>query len=542
VSARGRSGVRSPGLGRRGLLAALGGTAGCSVLGLGSETSDLPAWKKATSCRAGGCVTVDVHCHDFNGSDLPITGFITHIFPAPRAFTRPLAERLHRQINALSPSGREELADLLPAIASAAGPVRPPAPATTMRALKAGLAGLLDSESTALPPGTEQTLERLLEVFDLVARPRYEVAARLATLYETVDLFTPALVDYEYWSADAPETPLIDQIRVHGRLAELAAGGKLGRKEARFHPLVPFDPLREVRARIEADQAQRYVPFRDEREFSPNMVFDASKAPKVAALENEPGLGALDLVRIAVEGHGFVGVKVYPPVGFLPIGNDCWSFHRDSGLGAKLDRALHALYAYCQALDVPILTHGSPGNGYAVGYNDLASPVGWARVLRQYPGLRLDLGHLGHLTGVDHERGFSACESWMRQSAWVMANHPNVYADMANSRLVFDGEYGKRFVPVLQAMFARYPVTRDRVMYGSDFWLNHLDPGTAHSVDAFSETCDSQFTDVPGLREKVMGANALRFLGFGDAPANQNRTRLRAYYGRINAAAPSWLG
>jgi hypothetical protein len=113
---------------------------------------------------------------------------------------------------------------------------------------------------------------------------------------------------------------------------------------------------------------------------------------------------------------------------------------------------------------------------------------------------------------------------------------------MANSKLVFDGEYGKRFVPVLQAMFARYPVTRDRVMYGSDFWLNHLDPGTAHSVDAFSETCDSQFTDVPGLRQKVMGANALRFLGFGDAPPNQNRTRLRAYYGRINAAAPGWLG
>src|SRR4051794_1308501 len=65
-------------------------------------------------------IVVDVHCHVFNASDLPITGFLAHhvpgltdlsdaITPIPEQILRKVVGTIHGWINVATPSGAEEL-------------------------------------------------------------------------------------------------------------------------------------------------------------------------------------------------------------------------------------------------------------------------------------------------------------------------------------------------------------------------------------------------------------------------------------------------
>ena len=82
-----------------------------------------------------------------------------------------------------------------------------------------------------------------------------------------------------------------------------------------------------------------------------------------------------------------------------------------------------------------ITTHASAANEYGLGLRELVAPERWRPVLEAYPSLRLNLGHFGHDYGVavpDATRG------WIHQAADLIESYPNVYADLANSPLVYD--------------------------------------------------------------------------------------------------------
>ncbi len=379
---------------------------------------------------------------------------------------------------------------------------------------------------------------------------RAEVAATLAQTYPTVDLFTPCMVDFDAWSNDAPKTPLADQLRLQERIAKLSIVDRIGRPGARIHPLVAFDPLREARGAISNDKDKSYRPFNANEVFREGTKWngaDALPAADGATWERSlaappPGATALTLVRYAIERGGFVGVKMYPPVGFKPIENAQWSHHQASGLGESLDLALRALYTYCEANDVPITVHASPANGYDLGYGDLAAPSRWAPVLKEFPKLRLNIGHFGHLAGVDAERGIEACEAWIRQASVLIQDNDYVFADMSNSQLPADDDYAKRFLDALHKTFDKHCRTKSRVMYGSDWWMNTLDENDAQFLNGFVARFDKAFDTA--TRQTLMGANALRYLGLlddaGKKPSvNQNRKRLQAFY--ATKPQPHWL-
>jgi predicted TIM-barrel fold metal-dependent hydrolase len=245
-------------------------------------------------------------------------------------------------------------------------------------------------------------------------------------------------------------------------------------------------------------------------------------------------------VRHAVEHAGFVGVKVYPTVGFLPLGNA--GVATDAVRGGALDRALRALYATCEAEEIPITAHASPSNQFALGYGELAAPAHWAPVLREFPNLRLNFGHFGHETGADGAEGVEARAAWMRQAAELIDAHAHVYADLSSSPLVYDEDYAARFGAHLQSLCARFKRLPARLMYGSDWWLNRFEPGADTAVAAFQRRLGDWLG--PGGRDAAMGRNALRFLGLLDeddrlAPSNRNHQRLRAFYGA--EPLPPWL-
>jgi predicted TIM-barrel fold metal-dependent hydrolase len=470
---------------------------------------------------------VDVHCHTFCSADLPIVGFVAHFIPGltelsrfvsrwPEVAVRAFVGAVATVPNAVAPAGDVELATLRAALArpgAAIGPV-PPLPPEILDLL---LEQLTKHLPFSVGPDKRRIIVRYLEALYLVAHPRAAIAASIAQLFPDVALFTPALVDYDAWSEDRAPTPLWQQVLVQESIARLALQGRIGRADARFHPFVAFDPRRQLEGPAD----------------TPSKAGAPTPTPTAAS-------SALDLVRYAIGAGGFLGVKLYPPVGFAPADNE--HLRHELPFAKRLDGALEALYAYCEAAEVPILTHASAANEYGLGLHRFVSPAHWRPVLEKHPNLRLDFGHFGHDYGVPAAGPpKESAEAWIYQAAAIIERHPNVYADLSNSPLVYDAAYGQRLCALLADVIARYPKVRRRLMYGSDWWLSGLDPDAAFAVERFRATLGG-LLGPDGLAD-VTGRNALRFLGFLDDEGRPRggaaAARLRQFY--AGARLPSWL-
>ncbi|HLK93627.1 MAG TPA: amidohydrolase family protein [Polyangia bacterium] len=475
-------------------------------------------------------VAVDVHCHTFCSADLPIVGFVAHFIPGltelsrfvsrwPEVAVRAFVGAVAKLPDAAAPTAEVELGRLRDLAAHAGPPVAPvpPLPAELLDMLLEKLAKRLPF---TVGPEKRRIIERYLTTLYLVAHPRSAIAASLTDLFPSVSLFTPALVDYDAWSEDRAPTPLWQQILVQEQIARLSTLGRIGRADARFHPFVAFDPRRQVEGLARAGKP--------------------ASAPTAAPATPGAGSSALDLVRYAIEAAGFLGVKIYPPVGFAP--GDNVHLRADLPFAAGLDGALEALYAYCAGAEAPILTHTSSANEYGLGLHRLASPLHWAPVLERHPTLRLNFGHFGHDYGVaDPAAPKPTPDAWISQAAALIEGHPNVYADLSNSPLVYDAAYRQRLVPLLGDVIARYPKVKRRLMYGSDWWLSGLDPDADAAVEQFRATLGG-LLGPEGLAD-LMGRNALRFLGFLDDDGRPRNgaaaARLRKFYSGVTF--PSWL-
>jgi predicted TIM-barrel fold metal-dependent hydrolase len=508
----------------------------------GSDTRVAGPFRPAPRCDATACTTVDVHCHVFNASDLPIAAFVSSVAPVPERLLRRLATWFQERLQRWTPSADEELATLASAFD---GPVIRRDSGATVAGINR-LLGAVPLPDSPRAGSAARSLQRLVVLLDQVHRPRARVAAAMIETYPTVDLFTPCLVDFDGWARGVSESPLAAQIRVQERLTRLSIRGRLGREGARMHSFVAFNPLRDVLKKIRGQPD--YRPYGDDRAFVAGAAYQPAALPLPAAsgawhtrtCAPPAEGGGIELVRHAIETAGFVGVKLYPPVGFLPLGNA--EFQPDPALGKDLDLAMRAFFAYAEAEQIPITTHTSRSNGYRLGYGDLAAPGGWATVLAEFPRLRLNLGHFGHLEGIDAARGIAACEAWMRQAAVLMQKHPQVYADLSYSEIPIEQDYATEYLDVIEKVFDRFPCTRRRIMYGSDWWLNRLSANDHLHVDACHQVFEDRFGQTE--RKSVMGENALRFLGLlddaGRKPADSpTRRRLRAFYD--DQPLPRWL-
>jgi predicted TIM-barrel fold metal-dependent hydrolase len=363
---------------------------------------------------------------------------------------------------------------------------------------------------------TRRLFARYLDTLYLVAHPRAALSATLAEAYPSVSLFVPSLVDYDAWSDDRAPTPLATQILVQEQISRLSLRGRIGRPGARFHPFVAFDPRREV-----------------------EIAAAAGAPPPAGATPISAGSSAMEMVRYAIESAGFLGVKVYPAVGFAPLDNV--RLRPREALSPRIDAALRAFYAYCATEEVPITTHASAENEYGLGLHTLVAPERWRPVLASHPTLRLNFGHFGQDFGIDAKLGVRGPDAWIRQAAALMEWYPNVYADLSNSAVAYDPAYAVRFGGYLKEIAASFPKVKKRLMYGSDWWLSRLEPGAAGCLEAMRKLLSTVFR--PEEVADIMGRNALRFLGFLDddnrpRPGRAAR-RLRRLYGET--PTPIWL-
>ena len=117
----------------------------------------------------------------------------------------------------------------------------------------------------------------------------------------------------------------------------------------------------------------------------------------------------LTRIQEAVMTGGLMGVKLYPPIGFYPTGNATAAaagevypplLTQEPDYGQQLDDNLEALYQWCISQDMPLLAHCSYSQYPSAAAGLRAAPGGWQSVLERHPSLRLNIGHCGGLWSV----------------------------------------------------------------------------------------------------------------------------------------------
>ena len=472
--------------------------------------------------------TVDIHCHTFNADDLPVRGFIQRVAFDDNELAADIAMLVDVLIQGKAPGFLREqrrldamlATDSAPALGLLAAGAAPDLETET----DAALAELLVSEpalvrrlADRLPPSPEP-LSPAVEAFGvqgwrdrlsgarrairwvkLFGSYRVDVTRHLVAVFgvDEVDLFTPMLVDLGMGLHDQPGTTIREQIVLQEKISRLSMLGRLpGTTRARVHPFVGFDPRRQLTA--------------------PNDV----ETP-------------LDLVKVAVERYGFVGVKLYPPMGFRPIENTATPDMSEREATA-VDEVLREFYAWCEREQVPVTAHCNASNEAHSTYRDFSHPASWAKVLEKYPQLHLNLGHFG---GTD---GPLSQASWPRAAAALASRFEYLFADVGHHRIDQE-DVAVEYLAALQTLFGE-PATgamASRVMFGSDWLMLAILPRHGEFLATYRERYRATLGD--SATGAFMGLTALRFLGFDD-PDNRNCRRLRAHYKRwAPDRMPEWL-
>jgi predicted TIM-barrel fold metal-dependent hydrolase len=427
------------------------------------------------------------------------------------------------------------------------GPVLSPA-------AQQGLADAIVADVKAVSSGASgDDLARLFAMARIFLSYRIENVRTLdSTIKRSADmpdvrLYCPALVDFDSWLgvrlANA-STGLREQIGLMSQISLSTEASLL------VNGYMAFDPLRAA--------MQRLVPL--------NGVYDP-----------------LFLVRMAVSDYGFIGVKLYPPMGFRPWGNaganqdygrfaSRWMTDHHIALDrfeAKLDEVLAELYDWCLSEDVPILAHC--GNSQAAFEQSglRADPEHWEKLLqsrsprgKEYAGLRINLAHMGAVwchvdpaIGRPPERDpsdeYNRCQAaigWSEKLFKMLAAgganpiYPNLYADLADvaaiarddSRMSERDRDGRmKTIEVLQALI-RQSGQPERVLpkllYGTDWMFLAM----FAQFESFADGAAILAGRIGSTSDDLLWHNAARFLGLvkrgPDGRDSKTVARLRRFY------------
>ncbi len=490
--------------------------------------------------------TIDIHTHFFNGRDVPAIGFVQQTFlrdphghADPDMISTAFLKLLKTILLIDTPTAKQELA-----IVTGGAPITPPdmierrdqenvatalseyaagavpnpsglrvtpseesrildriAQEVDQESLRTGLqtprqqartlAGLIYAKGApgALTTGTQKEYRHLSPLLQsirwagLLTRGRRDILAEMQGLYggkTGVRVFSPSIVDFTYWfkTTENDVESVADQIEVVSAIAKRY-------QDALVLPFAPFCPLR-------------------------------------AALEREahPDWDSLRNVKSAIFERGFAGVKIYPPMGFKPIGNDAdvskWARRAPRGGGPALDRELERLYAWCVQNGVPIKAHATNSMGAGADTGRFAAPEEWRNVLSrpEFKELRVNLAHFGRFKETAPDAGKPAEQDWEETIAGMLGDFPGLYFDLGYWPVVTepDGADRERVMSRMREMIARVPLIAERMMYGSDWSMTGRVPGhQAYSAGVLIALGELGFA---GDRlQAVMGGNAARYLG-----------------------------
>jgi predicted TIM-barrel fold metal-dependent hydrolase len=276
-----------------------------------------------------------------------------------------------------------------------------------------------------------------------------------------IDQTLGALVDFDHWLDCPPRSAHEDQVKVFELMSRLSGGY--------MRPLIAYNP------------------------------WSASKNPEEAVKR------VVDAVTL----HGFVGVKLYPPNGFRPYGNEHFPIAmRGAPSPAALDTAMKALWYACEDLQIPVMAHTGESMGKNAAFNDGADPKGWGALLA------LSQGHPPPFVNLGHFGGDESSNDWTLQFAGQMQDPEGVkvFGDLAywsnlRSRYVNEPVYTAAHTRLATALQRSY--VAKRVMYGSDWHMLAQEPDwAAYPFDIAAAT-----HDLPINAADLFGNNAVSCFG-----------------------------
>lgn len=468
--------------------------------------------------------SIDAHAHFFNGADIDAAGYLSHSVAHSSPELQPFIEKMAPVVSALTllaPSAADEYARLmhangLPAAAALRmldehmGKRRAEISSQLTQAMREqGAAAEYDrtlrslaraAGAAVMPPDfndatVDEILATLYQPGETAAREgpadllgntlagviRF-VACMLQERWINLRLYRRAaepagiagvcgaMVNFDYWYCVARSSPR-DQMRLMALISRMSGGYML--------PLIAYNPLTDV----------------------------------------QEGGTSLQLVKDAITEYGYIGVKMYPPMGFQPYGN-----------GGKMDEYLLQLFVWCAREKVPVMAHANRSMGRDAAADEASAPAGWRALAAAMPAgltMRVNLGHLG---GDGNER---LPNQWTREFAALMGTPQGatLYGDLGMWSAL--RECRSASCPPLQRLqdgLQQYPQFGSRIMYGSDWFMMVKERDWQKYPAELARALA-----LSGLAMAALfRANAIACFALDDPV---RRGRLRAHLGKL----PDWL-
>lgn len=543
-----------------------------------------------------GPLTIDAHCHVFNGSDLQISPFLSKVAihagdgAVARAF-EALTDLVQNISWALAPRGERELMELAllkpcedeaaanrpadqkqrPYNYGGAGALRQQAHTVGRQELQAALKRTPQLQALQNHPPRAAHLTAL----DETTQTQLAAALLIKKLPSNVDDYLDGRSDKAFSAMSLSEksaSGIIDfllqnfqyrYVSVHQYLRTYNVPGKRV-VDLMLPSMVDYDWwLAEGRSTqttlpVQVQVAEQISILTGGRVHA-FVPFDPLK--QVAFELYGTGEDSLGLVQRAIRSHGCVGVKLYPPMGFAALGNadlrmpngtSYWA--RDwlpdltdrPDLGQRLDNAMRELFAWCVEEQVPVMAHTNISNGVTPEFEELAGAKYWAKALHDYPNLRISFGHFG---GVGGEKGLDQSKEFVElMSTAAGAPGQFAYADAAYFSEVLDGD--PKMLETLKDLYDHTVMKEgaalaNRFMYGTDWemTLAHGNVGNylsdwANLLQGIEARPAIKQAGLVGLSDKFFGQNAADWIGLRQG--EESRKRLNAFYAANGIDAPDW--
>ena len=301
-----------------------------------------------------------------------------------------------------------------------------------------------------------------------------------------------AMDDFDYWldGCDHPPSRLHEQMLLTEKLAKVSNGFIL--------PLMAYNPWSDLQS----------------------------------------GGESLALVEQAISRHGFVGVKLYPPICYLPMGDGDTPLKSGWPTQEKLQPVLTELYKLCLDLDVPVMAHANFSKGAELVCDDRSSPANWTNLV-ETPGferLRINAGHFG-----GNHKPPSAGEQWSKDFVGVMKKAPHFFADIGfwDALAAGNSDVVNKLTGLMQSDIGNGQRAAERILFGTDWFMTaRLKnwPDYAGNVHQQLKSAGTTAADV----ERLMYRNVLDLYGLTQTAPGKNRQRILDYYGKKGIGA-DWL-
>lgn len=229
-----------------------------------------------------------------------------------------------------------------------------------------------------------------------------------------------------------------------------------------------------------------------------------------------------DLMKDAIENKGFVGVKLYPSLGYKVDSDEMMN-----------------VCDYCEQNDLPITMHCNHTGFYVEEeFIDYCNPEHWEPILEQHPALKICFAHFdGHET-FSHPTGLDE-GTWGKKILDLMSNedYSGVYADLSyHTDMMGEPELEQHYLQKINELLS-IPVVQNRILFGTDSWLLRLNMSDELFWSYFREKLsDDQF-------ERIASTNPKVFLGID--PLKKNFERYIKFHKKnrknVGSQPNSWL-